>query len=129
MRTPLLAAAATVILAIGGVALLSRGGTPTVDIERTSPGGVQLVQPPEDGVTARPVTLVWSPVPAARRYEVELLDAQGGPVFVTSTRDTVVTIPDSTALGAGDYRWWVRAVNPDGSQRASTMRRLRVTTP
>jgi hypothetical protein len=50
--------------------------------------------------------LVWHAVPGATRYDVEILDDGGSPVFHSITADTTVAMP---ALDAGrHYRWWVR---------------------
>jgi hypothetical protein len=128
---PLLAAAASIALVVAGAALLTRGATTSGDVERVgAAGAVALLEPAADLPVARPVTLLWAAVPEARRYDVEVLDRDGAPVYVTSTRDTLLTLPDSVPLAAGgDYRWWVRALTSDGNERASLIRRLRVATP
>lgn len=130
-RTPLLAAAAGIVLLLGGVALWEANRGPVPETLRQAPtGAVRLLAPPEDSPAAPPVTLAWAPVPDARRYEVEIVRQDGGVVFATTTRDTVLVIPESTALApGGDYRWWVRAVLADGTQPRSLVRRLRIASP
>ena len=129
-RAPLLAAAG-IVLVLGGVALWEAARAPDPGVMRQAPAGaVRLLAPAEDVPAAQPVMLVWAPVPDAHRYEVEVVRQDGGVVFATTTRDTVLVIPESAALApGGDYRWWVRAVLADGSQPRSLARRLRIARP
>ena len=131
VRAPVLAAAAAMVLALGGLALWSRATPDPTDRMRTGEvaGAVALLEPPADGLAARPVTLRWSRVPDAGRYEVEVLTRDGSPLYVTTTRDTFVTVADSALVLGSEFRWWIRAVLPDGSQPASAVRRFRLTTP
>jgi len=124
---PVLAAAAGVVLVLGGVALWSsRGGPGGGDIERGA-GAIELLLPAEDTAVSRPLTLVWASDPAASRYQLELLDRNGSPMYVVETHDTVAAVPDSVKLEpGGEYRWWVRSARLDGTQPASTVRRLRI---
>lgn len=129
LSMPVLAAAASVVLVVGGVALWSRDSTGVGNLDRGA-GAIELLVPAPDSAVTAPVTLVWASASDASRYEVELLDRDGKPVYVVTTRDTAAAIPDSVRLQAGhEYRWWVRALKADGSQPASTVRRLRIATP
>ncbi len=65
-----------------------------------------------------PVTLEWSAVTGARKYEVEVLPAKGEPLRL-SVSTAQAKLP---ALPAGPYRWRVRAVGQDVKSEASTMR-------
>jgi len=126
---PVLAAAAGVVLLIGGVALWSRrggvGGSGT-EIERGT-GAIALMSPREDSAVTRPLTLIWASDSGTPRYQLELLDRDGSPLYLMTTRDTTAAIPDSVPLEPGkEYRWWVRALRADGTQPASTVRRLRI---
>ena len=129
-KAPMLAAAASVLLIVGAVAVFNQSVTPT-DVPRVAAGGdVNLLTPAADEAAVPPLQLMWMSVPDAGRYEVELLNRDGGALFVTSTRDTALVIPDSVRLEPGaEYRWWVRAMKADGSQPASAVRRLRIATP
>lgn len=99
-----LVAAAVIVVVVPGsrhVPLVGRavGADSAENPERGTPGAtspIALIAP-----------LVWHAVPGATRYDVEILDETGSPVFHTTTADTTVAIP---ALDAGRrYRWWVRA--------------------
>jgi hypothetical protein len=127
-RSPRVLAAAVVLLFVGGVALWQTvRGVP--DLPRTaSSNAPRLLAPPEDVKATDPLTLVWSALPAARRYEVEILRATGEVVFEGSTADTVLVVPGNTLAAGEDYRWWVVAVLRAGT-RASPTRRLRLSTP
>ena len=125
-QRPVLAAAAVTIVTLGVLGIWSANREPGVDQVRTgTANGVQLTAPLDDATATLPVTLVWGAVPNARRYDIEVLQPTGEVAFATTSQDTTVTIP-SSALRAGDYRWWVTGVGLDGTVRSST-RRLRIT--
>ena len=120
-----LALAASLLLAIG-IGVLDRGPR-AEDVTRGDAAAVTLLAPGPDVRSGPPVTFVWRPVPHALRYTLEVLDDDGNVVFTTATPDTTVTITDASRLAPGaEYRWWVRAVDPEAAQRASPMRPLRV---
>ena len=126
LRNPRALAAATVLVFIGAVAIwqASRGAP---NLPRTgASNSVQLIAPSEDAAVAAPVKLIWSALPAARRYEVEILRPGGDVVFTSTTSDTTLVVPANALAAGGDYRWWVVAVLPEGS-RPSPTRRLRTT--
>jgi hypothetical protein len=127
-RRPRLLAAAVAVLFVGAVALWQTvRGTP--DLPRAGVvDAPRLLAPAEDMKATNPVTLVWSALPSARRYEVEILRATGEVVFERATSDTVLAVPDHTLSAGEDYRWWVVAVLREGT-RASPTRRLRLITP
>jgi hypothetical protein len=127
----LLAAAAGVMMLAGSVALWLALRPPAADTLRDgAPTRVQLLAPAEEGTATPPVTLVWAAVPAALRYEVEVLRPDGSAAFIAEPRDTTVVVPVTAALAPGfEYRWWVRAVLPDGTRLHSPIGRLRVATP
>jgi hypothetical protein len=88
---------------------------------------MRLIEPINDATARPPATLVWAPLPDARRYEVEILSADGLAVFTASTRDTTIVVPADTSLVPGAlYRWWVGATLVDGSQVRSLARTLRI---
>ena len=127
-RVPVWAAAAVVILA-AGVALWQPMFAPSAPTLRDgiSESPLRLIAPADDGVATAPVTLAWSSVPGARRYEVEILNPSGAAVFSRATTDTTITATASGLVPGIQYLWWVRATLPDGSQPRSLTRRLRIT--
>jgi len=122
------AAAASLLLAVGiGVGVQRGGDREPADVMRGAADEVALVAPAAELRAGGPVTFAWRPVPGARRYELEVVDAGGTAVFSTRTTDTLVVLNDATRLAPGvDYRWWVRAVTDGGAQPRSPMRRLRL---
>lgn len=122
-----MALAACSLLAVGLVARERMGGG--VEATRGSAGaGVELVSPATDiGADAAMTTFVWRAVPGATRYELELLGAQGEPVYQGATTDTSLVLPADVALQPGaEYRWLVRAGTTDGAQLSSPARPLRL---
>jgi hypothetical protein len=104
LAVTLVAAAAVIVVVVPEsrhVPLVARavGADSAERMERGAPGAgstIALIAP-----------LVWHAVPGAARYDVEILDEAGSPVFHTTTADTMAAMP---ALDAGRrYRWWVRA--------------------
>ena len=128
---PILAAAAGLIVLLGGVGLWLRGGVPDAEVLRTGTSAVPaLLSPRADSAAALPVRLVWSSVVNARRYQVEILDTAGSPLYVATIVDTVADVPVTVPLAAGAvYRYWVRALLVDGTEARSDFRRFQVTTP
>jgi len=123
------AAAAAVLLVVAGSVALREAVFQPADVVRDAPpaGAMQLIGPGDGAVASLPLTLVWAPLPDARRYEVEVLTAGGSAVFTTSTQDSTVVVPATIALTrGGEYRWWVSAALRDGSQVRSLARTLRI---
>lgn len=89
---------------------------------------VLLVAPAADAVVRRtgPLRAAWRRVPDARRYTLELLTPDGTVVLRETTTDTAVALAASRLPRDGAYRWWVRAAMPDGAERQSPVRRLRI---
>jgi hypothetical protein len=62
------------------------------------------------GAVAVAGALQWTSVADADRYRVTLSDAEGRVLYETQQADTVVAIPDSVLLTAGQsYMWMVEA--------------------
>ena len=119
-----LAASVLVVAGVGVWQKVVRQDGP--EVERGTSDAVTLLVPLADAVASAPVSFAWRAVPGARRYELEVLDAGGTPVYALTTGDTVVTLADVGRLRAGaEYHWWVRVTDEAGSQRTSPMRRLR----
>ena len=96
-------------------------------VMRGDASGVSVVSPAGEVAPGDPLTFAWHPVPGARRYDLEVLNADGNVVFSADTRDTVVTgARPETILPGAEYRWWVRAVLEDGAQPRSEPRAFRI---
>ena len=97
------------------------------DVARDAAQGATLIDPAEEASVAESRTFPWHAVSGAQRYAVEILTAAGTPVFTTRVADTTVTLPADVRLAPNvEHRWWVAAELPDGTQRRSPFRRLRV---
>jgi len=133
-----LALAASLLLAVGvgvGIGVRDRfsAGDRGPDVVRGGggEGGDLTLLAPAAGASVAagaPLTFAWRPDPDARRYVVEVLDANDRAVVSDTTADTTLTLPDASRLAAGaEYRWWVRTAGGAGaSQRASAVRPLAV---
>lgn len=123
----LLVAASLVFIAFGFVlwqVFSEPGGNALRDGPRSD---VQLLAPRGDVPANVPVTLVWSAVLGAVRYEVEILQPDGTTVLAETTGDTVLAVPDLIGLSpAGEYLWWVTVVLRDGSRARSTVAPLTI---
>jgi hypothetical protein len=119
-------ALAASVLAVAGVGLLGRAGRDAKDVARGEAGAVTLLAPVDAAGPRAPITFAWRPVPGATRYELEVLDAAGAVALGATTVDTVVVARAGRLAPGGAYRWWVRARDAAGAQRASEMRPLRV---
>ena len=58
------------------------------------------------GAVATLPRLTWTSIPHSDRYQVTMYDGNGSVVWETQTRDTVVAVPNATALGAGTPYFW-----------------------
>jgi hypothetical protein len=109
-----LALAATVLLAIGGV-LMMRQSTPPVDTVR----GIVALPPVEglmmayssDGVP----NLVWTPVPGATTYRVEVFTEDGRPFWSGDMTGPPIQWPAGLPRLKGAYRWRVEAEGAAGA--------------
>lgn len=119
------AAAAIVVIAAVGVLQLRSPAAPAF---RGGDAQLRLLSP--SGAVARPAAtrLVWSSVPRAVRYEIEVMDADGAVVFQGNFPDTLAPMPEEVAA-AGAYRWRVTAVRADGSQIGSLLGSFRIAPP
>jgi len=117
-------AAASLLIALGGGALLSRGllnssGDDLIRGDRTR--AVTLLAPRGQVAEGGPGTLVWRQVPGAVQYVVEVLDTSNRVLLTKQTADTSVSVPPLAA----PTLWWVRATLSDGSDRRSPIVRLK----
>ena len=93
-------------------------------------GSSELTCARPDSAATLPVRLVWSSVVNARRYQVEILDSAGNPLYAATTVDTAGEVPVTVPLAAGAvYRYWVRALLVDGTEARSEVRRFHVANP
>jgi hypothetical protein len=115
-----LALAATIVLAIG-VAIFQRADVlQGPDVLRGGADAVTLLAPPTDVETTQPLTFAWRPVTGALRYDLDVLDAEGGVIFSTTTTDTVVASPALPLAAGAEYRWLVRATTAGGEVTSPT---------
>jgi hypothetical protein len=114
-----LAAAASLVLAIGGLMLKGRSGDDGV--ERGGAGGITLIAPVEEVPAAGPLDFAWTPVPGAGRYVIEVQGANGETVFSDSTADTTATLDRAGALTPGaTYTWSVRTLEQGAEEPATS---------
>jgi hypothetical protein len=121
-----LAAAASLVLAIGG--LMLKGRTGDDGVERGGAGRIALIAPGAEVPPGAPLHFAWKPVPGAGRYVIEVQSAAGETVFSDSTADTTATLDRAAALTAGaTYTWSVRTLEQGAEEPAtSPIARFRV---
>lgn len=108
-----LALAASLVLLIG-VSVVQRAGILNGPEVMRGNGAVTLLAPPEQVDPGQALVFAWRPVPAAQRYELEVLDAGDAVVFTTTTTDTTFAASALRLTPETEYRWLVRAVTPGG---------------
>jgi hypothetical protein len=120
-------ALAASLLIVVGVGVLSRdAGRDAGDVTRGDLTTVTLIAPATEVQEGAPLEFVWSPIPDALEYRLEVLDASGNVAYSATTSDTTVTASQANLTPGTDYRWWVRVATRAGDQRLSEIRRLRV---
>jgi hypothetical protein len=124
MPVPYAIAAALVLMIGSGVWLRSRA--PSRDVERGSSAALSVVSPAGSVPAGAPVRFVWHTLAGATAYVLQVVDADGGVSYMTTTPDTAVVLPDSVRLSAEKaYRWWVEARRPTGETVKSAVQPLR----
>jgi len=107
-----LAVAATLVVAAGG-ALLLRQEAPGRAVLRSS----TEVQPVEGLMMAYDAagvpTFVWTPVPSATQYRVELFTDDGRPVWTREAGTAPLPWPADAPRATGTFRWRVEARRGD----------------
>ncbi len=122
------AAAAALVLTVGGVTMLARG--PRDAVMRGGATELRPIAPNASAPAPVPVVLSWHGLPSAVSYEVEILSFAGDSLFKATTSDTSLTVPPSVALAADEeYLWSVRARLRDATQTSGASLRFRVRRP
>jgi hypothetical protein len=120
------ALAATLLVAVG-VGRLTLKSSSDDELVRSGDerGAVTLLSPAAEVPAGTPVLFAWRPVPDARRYHLEVLNASGEVALEAETSDTSINSEVARQLAAGDYQWWVTALVSPASRR-SELRPLRL---
>ncbi|MEO6443716.1 MAG: hypothetical protein ABIZ91_08475 [Gemmatimonadaceae bacterium] len=121
---PWLAAAAMLIVVVGGVARY--GSEEPADTFRATPEVTVTLAGPVDGVAWRDsLTFAWQPVPGALSYRVEILDGDAAVVDSVTVHDTAVVRGRPEMARATLLQWSVQAHFADGTVLRSRPRSLR----
>ncbi len=115
------AAAAIVVVGVGGLGARALLREQAPEVERGGAAAVDPVSPGSGAVVARPVGLTWHAVAGVREYRVEVLAADGTPLWSAATRDTSAAVPESVVAGSGNYGWWVTGRLADGAAISSAV--------
>ena len=84
---------------------------------RAAEGARPRAAAPVGPVATQPAELVWEGLPSADGYRLEILSAEGEPLWESDVvRATSLPWPDDLALEGGRYYWRVRALADDGAQ-------------
>ena len=123
------AAAAALVLAVG-VPIATRAPNDPDPLRFRSGANAataQLMTPASGAVLVANQRFVWSAVPRATRYTLELLDANGATVAEMVTMDTTAALTASIAEAdrARITGWWVTATTLDGRRARSELRLTR----
>ena len=127
LGSPLIAAAALVLLFVANPFSTSPPGEPTL---RGPPdAGNRLISAfdPADGATIGrdALTFVWSAIQPDVRYHITLTNARGEDLWRAETTDTSVTVSVDVNLVPGEsYFWYVDALLLDGRSVTSGTRRF-----
>lgn len=128
-----LAAAAVLVIAVG-VPIARRqplsdatGDATTRYRAAESTAVPELIAPAGGAVLSARQRFVWTAVPGATSYSLELLDARGQAVAETSTKDTTTLLSASVSASMRGRitGWWVTAVAVDGRRQRSELRLTR----
>jgi hypothetical protein len=119
------ALAASLLVAVGVGRIVTR---PAQDeLTRGGEAAISPLRPGPSAIAGESLTFVWTAVPGARAYSLEVLDTGGRVVLMAETSDTMATPAMATRLPPADYTWWVRATTSDARTVRSPMRPLRLT--
>ena len=91
-----------------------RGGNAPSASEGVS--GVRAVAPIGRQTIGDGIVFVWHRALPGATYRFTLTDDRGGKIWVGSTNDTTLAMPNNTLLlKDGTYHWYVDVLQPDGS--------------
>jgi hypothetical protein len=126
-RAPWLAAAASVVLLLGVGYGLSRMGEDGGPVMRGAESALELLAPGEQAVPPGDIHFIWSSLPGAFEYVIEIMDGEGRTLLTRALPDTALVL-DAEQLPSwnGLLLWWVRARLQDGNERASETRALEI---
>jgi hypothetical protein len=121
-----IAIAATLVIGIASVVLL-RPPAPVDDVSRgtTTMAAVEGLMMAY-AADATPM-LLWTPVPAATTYHVEIFTEDGRPLWSGDVDTPPMRWPSGTPREKGAYRWRVEARNANGAVARSTLMPLELT--
>jgi hypothetical protein len=78
--------------------------------------GLRAISPIGRQTTAAGIVFAWHRGMPGAAYRFTLTDDRGGKVWVASTNDTTLALPQTTPLLTNqDYHWYVDVLEPDGS--------------
>lgn len=120
-----LALAATLILAATGLLLTRRPVTNVESVRGTlalSPIEGLMMAYSGEGVP----TLVWTPVPEATRYRIEIFSEDGRPLSSKEVAAPPSPWPADLPRTKGTYRWRVEALGADGAVARSRLTLLEI---
>lgn len=107
-----LAMAATFVIAVGGAVMLRQEGPGRAALRSSTE-----VQPVEGLMMAYDAAgvpaFVWTPVPSATRYRVELFTDDGRPVWTREVETAPLPWPPDAPRATGTFRWRVEARRGD----------------
>jgi hypothetical protein len=89
--------------------------------------GVRVIAPIGRQATGADIRFAWHPSSSGATYRLTLADDRGAKVWVGSTNDTTLAIPNAIALLPGrTYDWYVDALLPDGSSTTTGIMSFKV---
>lgn len=128
-----IAAAAALIVAVSPLVLRSRDAGREQVFRAATPGSttITIINPPEGVPLAPGLRVIWSAVPDADRYTLELISNRGDAIASLSSDDTTLVLPDSiSAVRLRDVTgFMVVARVRDGGQRQSRLRLISTRAP
>lgn len=90
--------------------------------------GVRAVAPVGRQSISDGIVFVWRPTVPGAAYRFTLTDDRGGKIWVGSTNDTTLAIPDNTLLVENrSYHWYVDVLQADGSSTTTGITSFQVT--
>lgn len=120
------AAGIVVVAGLGLTALLWQRPREQV---RGSGGAIELYAPAENARAQSLPAFVWSALPGALQYRLEVVTDTGAVAFSTTVRDTTATAPRAAALPPGHYLWLILAEMPAGLAVRSAVRSFNLDVP